>query len=131
MKIKYGLSIIVGLVLLAFQCEKKEIYCTEEYRMLTVEVLDKLGAPVSVDEYLIVSQASGDTLIISEGVTDDFLGTIVIFEDKHLPFTSKKGKNFVLTVYQNNQLIATEKYLIAHDDCHVLLKSGKTQIRIE
>lgn len=108
-------------------CKSDDVFCTMEFRMITVSIMDSNNSPIELDSFFVTLDK--DTVMTKENshwLPDD--SSIIIFSDSEMEKTTEKGKTFKLTGYLNGALVVDENYLIAHDKCHVELKSGKTVI---
>jgi hypothetical protein len=45
-----------------FACSEKGKICTEEFRMITVEITDAQNEPVEPDDFYVIKIQSGDTV---------------------------------------------------------------------
>lgn len=121
--------LMFGLFLSILSCKSEDINCTMEFRMITVQVMDANNAPTTLDDYFVTIDR--DTILNKDDEYGDWMdGSIIIFTDSHMDKTNTSGKTFRLTGYVNNALVVDEFYVIAHDKCHVELKSGKSVVII-
>lgn len=118
-----------GLLLSLFSCKSEDINCTMEFRAITVQVMDANNATAILDDYFVTIDI--DTILNKDNEHGDWIdGSIIIFTDSQMDKTNTTGKTFRLTGYVNNALVVDEFYVIAHDKCHVELKSGKSVVII-
>ena len=106
--------------------------CTEEFRMITLSILNPDLSYLQPTAYYMVNLVTGDTILNHLTYPYDVtnIGPIVIFSDNEMIYTSNSGKSFRLTCYSGDELVVDENYVIKHDDCHVILVSGKTEIQL-
>ena len=123
--------LFLGFVLL-FSCNhSKDILCTMEYRMLMVSVKDSASKPVILSHYFVKKTSTGEILDFSEGDTiyrTD--GNYIIFTDSKMYMTTTAGAEFEFHGLIGATEVVNEKYVIAHDQCHIRLVSGKTDVVI-
>ncbi len=129
--------IVLCLCILALtQCEKGFVLnCTDDLRIISVEIADEAGQAASVEAYYVVRSNTNDTILTHASQTYmDFgflpTGEIVIFSDIEKEHTTLNGVKFRLTAYFEGIKVIDEDYVIRHDRCHVELVSGKTKIVI-
>ena len=127
----FPLALIFSMI--HYSCRDKGIMCTEEYRMLTVSVIDSNSIPVNLGWYKVRKKSTGEILDFS--VEDPYMDSInrlqgiyTIFTDGKMSMTTKEGMEFEFLVMQASLPVVLESYVIGKDDCHVLLRSGKTEI---
>jgi hypothetical protein len=119
----------------AFSCDKDDdscptnVICTEEYRMITVSVVDTSGNPVDLDMHEVYIQGS----MIPFNIIDDSwqAGTyIIIADDKMNVLDRYEPTTFRFDGYLSGELVVREYYQVRHDCCHVVLVSGNTNVTI-
>ena len=132
MKLKTIAATLALPLLLAFQCHRDDdIYCTMEFRTIGINVLDSNGQNFIPEAFYVVAVDNNDT--IRTHLSEDYgmpFGQVTIFSDSDMMHTnnSENGRAFEFTAYQNQALIARETYRIRHDNCHVILVSGATNL---
>lgn len=126
------LLIALSFVLNSFVCNKELVNCTEEFRMIIVNINKVDNTPAVIDDYYMVRTSDRDTILSKNNnpYEDDFFEGITIFTDSQMNKTTEKGTTFVLSCYWDNKLVVNETYTISHNQCHIQLESGKTNIRI-
>lgn len=132
---KQALTSVFLLVCLTFSfysCKKLITNCTEEFRMIIVNINKVDNTPAVIDDYYMVRTSDRDTILSKDNnpYEDDFFEGITIFTDSQMGETTEKGTAFVLTCYWNKKIVVNESYTISHNECHIQLESGKTNIRI-
>jgi hypothetical protein len=120
-------------LLFLFACSDRGKICTEEFRMISVEITDTVNEPIEIDNYYLIKVESGDTVFTKDNpaVGNDISGELIIFTDNQMAYTDEEGKEFRLNCYKDQTNIVQENYQIRHDGCHVELVSGKTRIRLD
>lgn len=122
----------LAIILNSFTCGKEIKNCTEEFRMIIVNVNKVDNTPAEIDDYYMVRVFDKDTILSKSNnpYEDDFFEGITIFSDSEMNKTTEKGTEFILTSYWNEKLVVSERYIISNDQCHIQLVDGKTNIRI-
>ena len=100
---------------------KDGIACTEEFRTIGITITGGV-----LDEYYTIRTSTGDTIKYSDQhafdnfypILDDSFHSEIINSDENFDFLGLVG----------DQIILHEEYVIAGDDCHISLVSGKTEI---
>jgi hypothetical protein len=109
-------------LLSAGSCDKT-IYCTEEFRMITVEVMGK-----NLDKTRTIRILTGDTLDMNRH--SFAAGTYVILTDAEMGLFRRKQEHFRFQGLIGDSLVVDEVYLIGHDECHIDLIEGRTRIEL-
>lgn len=124
--------LFVCLTISSYSCKKLITECTEEFRMIIVNVNKVDNTPAEIDDYYMVRTSDKDTILskANNPYEDEFFEGITIFTDSQMGETTEKGTTFVLTCYWNKKIVVNESYTISHNECHIQLESGKTNIRI-
>jgi len=117
---RYLLMLSILAVISAGSCDKT-VYCTEEFRMITVEVNGR-----KLDQARTIRLRNGDTLDI--GSHGFHPGTYVILTDAEMKLFQRKQEHFRFQGLIGDSLVVDEVYLIGHDECHISLIEGKTRI---
>lgn len=146
MRLSIVTTLFISLVILACNknsrveddCEsgcKPSRVCTEEFRSLMVQVVDRAGTPVTLDSFVVVSFPNRELIINNPARTllpgREWNGIHLLFADRYKDKTSTCGEQFEFEGYMGKQLVVSRTYIIAHDCCHVNLKSGDTKIVID
>jgi hypothetical protein len=132
MKLKTFATTLALPLLLAFQCHRDDDFgCTMEFRTIGINVLDSNGLNFIPEVFYVVAIDNNDT--IRTHLSEDYgmpPEQVIIFSDNDIVHTnnSENGRAFEFTAYQNQALIAQETYRIRHDNCHVILVSGATNL---
>lgn len=109
------------------------IACTEEYRMITVSIRDADAKPVVLSSYFVKKTSTGEIIDFAkeDPVTDSILkvqGIYIICTDGKMGMTSANGTEFEFHGFSGATETINESYIIGHDQCHIKLISGKTEI---
>ena len=114
-------SVLIQSCDLSDEDPKDDIFCTEEFRTIGVTITGGV-----LDEFYTIRISNGDTVRHSDNtgfenfypVLDDNFHSAVINSEEIFNFLGLIG----------DQIIIDEEYVIAGDDCHISLVSGKTEI---
>lgn len=102
----------------------KDEGCTDEFKSITVTILNFDGTPAMLDELILINQATSDTTAISHN--GDATYTLV---DDNTPLG--ETENFVLRGFVGNNLVLSEPYTFGKDECHVEKIAGKSTISLD
>ncbi len=120
------------LLITILSCTKNDenIMCTMEFRSIVIQITDADNKNLPIDTYFVIKESTNDTIInnLSYAMDNEINNGITVFTDSELQKTTEKGVDFILHVYQKNNLIVNQKYTFAHDKCHVKLSKGPTTI---
>jgi hypothetical protein len=131
-RLQFFSLLFVALLTGTMSCKKLITECTEEFRMIIVNVNKVDNTPAEIDDYYMVRTSDNDTILSMNNnpYEDDFFEGITIFTDAQMNKTIENGTTFILSCYWDNKLVVNETYVISHNQCHIQLESGKTNIRI-
>lgn len=105
--------------------------CTEEYRILNVEITNAAGEPYILDDYYTTKLEDGIKFNLRTDSRDSLAsitGEYPVSEDEHFQFTDRCGKEFKFTGIKNGVEVVSRTFLIAHDCCHVEVREGDVKI---
>ena len=105
----------------------KDIMCTEDFRFVTLTVVDKTGAAVTLDRFETV-RASNNTILARKDNTEMQPGTYVVASDGEKESISTCGEKFLFRGYQGGKKVLEESFTLRHDCCHVERQSGRTEV---
>jgi hypothetical protein len=105
----------------------KDIMCTEDFRFITVTVVDKAGNPVELQRYETV-RASSNAVLKRSDITEMQPGTYVVASDGEKESISTCGEKFLFRGYRGGKKVIEESFTLRNDCCHVERQSGQTQI---
>lgn len=107
------------------------LVCTEELRILTVEVNDINNMPVELDSSYSIHESasvhsfdSNDSGFITEG-------TYTLWTDVEMDLIKRKGSEIIFEGWLNNEKVVSEVFTIGHDCCHIELLDGTSEIIIK
>ena len=101
--------------------------CTEDFRFVTISVVDKAGKPVALDRYETV-RTSNQKVLERRDNTEMQAGTYVVASDGEKDSISTCGEGFVFRGYRGGKRVLEEMFVLRNDCCHVERKSGRTEI---
>ena len=114
-------------------CDKGEP-CTMEFRTIGVTITDKQGKDVELDDFYVIKIAANDTILSKADnpyQSFEYKGYYVILTDNEMHHTNNKGGNlFNFVGFLNTDKVVDQTYRISHDNCHIKLISGETQVII-
>ncbi|MCK0190624.1 hypothetical protein [Arenibacter sp. F20364] len=137
------MKLYVGLitVLLSLNCSNKEVdgtpncvdvFCTEEFRTITVNVKDKDGVAVALDYFKVVVLSNGDEITLGASSSEyDWMaenGTYPLFSDKYVSRYRNKKLEINFRGYIDNKLMVDSDFTVGADCCHVVLIEGETDL---
>jgi hypothetical protein len=133
MRTLFGLLILSSLIISCNQngnCLGTQA-CTEELRIITVDIYASNNSPVSLDSaYSIL--ADGRSFSFEN---DDLLlgtsGTYTILTDAEMDHVEKRGTEVIFEGWIDQDKVISEVYLIGHDCCHIELLDGETNLIID
>ncbi len=139
-------TLFISLIILACNkssrvnndCEsgcKPNRVCTEEFRSLFVQVVNKSNNAVRLDSFAFVRLRDNQTIANSSkpdmtGMTGE-VGRYLLLSDSKMNETSKCGEDFEFRGYLGQEAVANSVFKISHDCCHINLISGDTKIVID
>jgi hypothetical protein len=109
-------------------------YCTDQFEHVIVKIMHADSTALKVDRYYTVRDED-QAIIDIQSHTSPFedsvrrsYGNYPVLSDLHTLITDPCGKVFFFVGIKDSVEIIRERYVIAHDCCHILLLSGKTKI---
>lgn len=113
------------VALLLAGCDSQN--CTDEFRQITVRVVDEDGAPVKFLRTTLTNTRNLQAIGFSVA---DSLGQYTILTDNNLAFVQRSGD--VLTFEATDDtLFASAEFTIGREECHVALFEGPDTIVAE
>ena len=124
------LSLLLGCVLLLTACDDQGLYaCTDDFRAVAVEVVDGAGRPVEGLTAESVNERTGEALsaeTLADGARGS-AGAYVVASDADLDALHVDGDPVRFTA-SGEGVIATARFILADDGCHVSKEEGPDQI---
>lgn len=105
----------------------KDLMCTEDFRFVTLTIVDKTGKPATLDRYETV-RVSNSTILQRRDNTEMQPGTYVVASDGEKESISTCGEKFVFRGYRGGKKVIEESFTLRNDCCHVERQSGRTEI---
>ncbi|MFM7021928.1 MAG: hypothetical protein ACKOXB_03045 [Flavobacteriales bacterium] len=131
---KIALVVSVSAITLS-SCETDECtgeICDQSYATIPVILKDTLNKPYILDSYTVTAQSGGEVLLsktINPSV--DTTGIYVVLSDTEKSKVTKEGVYLTFVGKKGGNEVVNEPYRIAHDCCHVVIKSGKSLITVK
>lgn len=120
-------GILIFSVVILFSCGTKRtpnscigVICTADFRMMTIHLIDSIGADFVPDK---VETYSEDSVLIQTqtGPTIPGQNLYTIIDDSHMNTLGVNIENNVLfKVFQNGQIIKQQVYKVKADCCHII-----------
>ena len=104
------------------------VACTADYRIVTIEVKDQNGDPVLLDAYNVLIVNTNERLTFDPEVPTG--GQYTLVEDQHMSLISSDGTLLLFEGLINDEVIASEEFVVGHDCCHVIKVSGPDEVVI-
>jgi len=123
----------VLLILLIFaSCDFLGGGCSDEFKMVTLEIFDINDEPVILDRFETISLASGKVYDISEYYSSyPSSGIYPVLTDSQKQDVQKNGTKFQFLGYFDDQLVVSEKFLIMRGRCHIGSEDDQKIVIIE
>ncbi|MDX1767687.1 MAG: hypothetical protein R3294_06515 [Arenibacter troitsensis] len=131
------------LVLLTLNCSDSDtddtsnctdVFCTEEFRTITISVKDKDGAAVALDHYKVVVLSDGEDITLNASSSEyEWMsknGSYPLFSDKYVTKYRNKEIEINFQGFIDDELLVDSDYTVGADCCHVTLVEGETDIVI-
>jgi len=106
-------------------CNLIDIVCTEEFRSITLEIVDINDNPVILDAFKIIREDTGEEIESGENLHQNFYP---IINDNYQNEIAQREINLKFTGFINNIEVLSTNYVVSADCCHIDLISGKTKI---
>lgn len=100
----------------------EQIACTEEFRMVTVEITGD-----TISDFYTLRLKTGDTLKHGDiGIANTF----IILDDSFQPTLENNSETFRFEALKNDSLVVSEDYIIKADHCHINKISGPQLVEL-
>lgn len=119
------LSIAVILFGLNACLDEDQLFCTEEWRSIVVEIP---GANFS--DYFTIRVSTGDTLRFESEFVSQNPSFFTVLDDSFQPKLERKRETFRFVGIRQGQIIVNEPYVISADRCHIQFVSGRIFISL-
>ncbi|HKG05994.1 MAG TPA: hypothetical protein VKB19_06035 [Pedobacter sp.] len=136
----YKATLIVLCAIVFMACDKKDPecgdrICTEEFAMINFTFTKKDGTGVSVKDFSVINQRTGDSLkAMSAAYLDLAPGTYVVADDNHTKKLSEEGDDLKITgTYEatNQTKSAIIKVAGGKCACHIRKISGPAKLAFD
>ena len=124
------LKLLTFLLFFGASCKdnaNQEIFCTDEYKMVSVRV-EFESMPPLVFDYFTVNLLSGDTIRYNENLPLE--NTYVVLADNYQSELENKLEEFAFIGIHEDTLLFNETYVIGADECHIYKEEGKSVIEL-
>jgi len=114
--------------LIASCSNKNQIACTQEFRMVTVNLRLQNGEAASLDSSYTVRVSNGEKIKPQQPLSH---GAYVVLDDNYHPKLKNGEDRFRFVGWKNNQVAIEKEYSIAADDCHIYKKVGEDAVTLQ
>lgn len=105
-----------------------DIICTMEFRIINLEIRDKAGEAIILDEFY--SEMDGDKIEIPVDVYEPKNGIYPVVTDGQMEILDFDGNEVIFYGMLNGETVVEHKMVIGKDCCHILLVEGDKKITI-
>lgn len=121
-------------LIFAVSCKQENgIMCTEEFRSLTVNIVDSSNNPVALDDYYVQNNLTKEIIRWQE--QDPFWdslsisqGNYLLVSDLEMNWTQHKKISITFFGFLDSLNVIKENYIVSDDSCHIYLVSGRHNI---
>ena len=128
---KKNLLAFLPLLTLAACCKEEagnDDICTQELRMITLHITSATKAPILLDSSYTVRLSTNERIYPQQQMTP---GRYVVLDDSYHPKLRKAEDDFRFVGWRNNQVVVSETYRIAGDNCHIDRRSGADSVVVQ
>lgn len=103
-----------------------DIACTEEFKMIAIDVVDTDGTPIKLNDYKITFTKTGDAVSLNQ---DDQLiyGKYILATDAMMADLECDGTKITFSYSLDGKSYTNETFLIGKDCCHLQWRDDKAQ----
>lgn len=137
--------ILFSLSLFVFTGCNDEPECTEEFKMINLEVIDQDGNPVLLDFFLTIRSINGDTVSCFHEYAQQQLGFYVVLADytyypetvdnivehNHVSALENRVESFTFIGEIGDTIVISEEYTFSSDGCHIHKVNGKDLVELD
>ena len=105
-----------------------DIMCTMEFRIINLEIRDKAGEAIILDEFY--SEIDGEKIEIPDDVYEPNNGIYPVATDGQMDVLDFDGNEVIFYGMLNGKNVVEHKMVIGKDCCHILLVEGEKKITI-
>lgn len=114
------MRILLLLGLLAFSGCESNRFCTQEFKMVTIEVNGAV-----LDDFYTIRLRTGDTIRRDRPIADKYY---VVLDDLWTNKIKENGEYFLFEGKVGDSVLVREQFKIGHDECHIHLIEGRTRV---
>ena len=103
----------IAFVLIMSACTQQEIMCTEEFRIVSLEIIGG-----ELDSFHTYREKTGEHLFLSESASV-FENFYPVLSDNEHKLIVNSDEYFIFNGYINEELVVKERFLIVADECHI------------
>lgn len=103
--------------------------CTDQFVSVNLQLVDKDGLPIRLDEAYITRISTGEVLRYER--TGRAEGRYILVDDSYLKMLKNSSDQFQFTGKKNGAAVVQERYTLEADCCHVSMKEGRDKIVME
>ena len=119
--------LLFALTLLSVACNDDDIFCTDEYRQISVKVEFEDGSAPAFD-YFTLRVSAGDTIRYDESMPIE--NTYVVLADDYQPELQGLTEEFRFIGTHQGDIIFNEEFIISADECHISKVDGPGVITV-
>ena len=124
---------ITLLILLAASCNReKDKMCTDEFRLITINIKDSSGAAVLLDSnYTEILHTNSIIRIKTDSI---FIknGSYIVFTDSQMDLIEKDAETEIKFIgFKRSGKVVDERYIVTQDGCHIQRLSGNTKLTLK
>ncbi|MDG2281283.1 MAG: hypothetical protein P8L42_11710 [Flavicella sp.] len=109
-------------------CNLIDIVCTEEFRTITLEIVDSQDTPVILDNFKITREDTGEIIELDQNHSQNFYP---IINDNYQNKIVHKEIILKFSGSINNIEVVSTSFVVSADCCHIDLDSGPTKIVLQ
>lgn len=107
--------------------DDRDVVCTEEFRMITLQVQDPDRKPVLLDSFFTVRAGNGERIASTQQIP----GYYTVLDDNYQPRLKRERDNFIFHGFRGGLKVVEETYSVSADNCHITKLSGKDSVMIQ
>lgn len=122
--------------LLTFSCGDKEhqncelVGCTEEFKTITLELVDTDGKPVQLTDYY-TFQDEYNQFKVEADRPDSANANYPVISDAEINRLKFEGHMFIFVGLIDEEIVVEHQLLLGRDCCHVQLFAGEEQVVVD
>ena len=118
---------LFALVLFSSACNDDDIFCTDEYRQISVKVEFEDGTAPAFD-YFTLRVSTGDTIRYDESMPIE--NTYMVLTDDYQPELQGNTEEFRFIGIHQGEILFNEEFIISADECHISKENGPSMITV-